>query len=206
MNRRYTIAFLLITLLLIGASAQDEWEEWGESGDGGGTPATCQSKSDGKCPDECTKETDADCWTLTDTMAQLWEGSCTDVNGETAPQLTELACTRASNQWDGTTGKMFYVCIGTFFGSLVGMVIFVVLSIQERAELRKAEEQKLDKYKGQTTQESPEEDGARADYPDTGQPPAPPPQESAPQEQPAEQQQSWSNESSEGWSDSEGGW
>jgi type IV secretory pathway VirB10-like protein len=166
----------------------------------------CQKESDKKCPEECTKENDPDCWTLTDTMAQLWEGSCTDLNGDTTPQLTERTCIQASNQWDGTTGKMFYVCIGTFFGSLVGMVIFVVLSIQERAEERKAEEQKLDQYKGQPAQESAEQDDARADYPDTGQPPAPPPQESAPQEQPAEQQQSWSNESSEGWSDSEGGW
>ena len=154
MYRRCTLAFVLITLLLIGVAAQDEWEEWGESGGGGGTPAECQAKNDGKCPDECTKENDPDCWTLTDTMAQMWEGSCTDLNGDTTPQLTERACTKASNQWDGTTGKMFYVCIGTFFGSLIGMVIFVVLSIQERAEARKAEEQKLDQYKDQPAQET----------------------------------------------------
>ena len=207
MDRRYTLAFVLITLLLISVVAGDDWEEeeWGESGDGGDSPATCQPKNDGKCPDECTKENDPDCWTLTDTMAQMWEGSCTDLNGETTPQLTEQTCVRAGNQWDGSTGKMFYVCIGTFFGSLIGMVIFVVLSIQERAEVRKAEEQKLDKYKDQSSQESAEQGVEGADYPETEQPPAPP-QESAPQEQPADQQKSWSNESSEGWSDSEGGW
>ncbi len=205
MDRRYTLAFVLITLLLIGVAAQDDWEEWGDTGDSGGPPAACQPQNDGKCPEECTKENDPDCWTLTDTLAQLWEGSCTDLNGVTTPQLTEQACVRASNQWDGSTGKMFFVCIGTFFGSLVGMVIFVVLSIQERAEARKAEEGKLDQYKGQSDQES-EQGVPGAEYPQTEQAPAPPPQESAPQEQPAEQQQSWGNESSEGWSDSEGGW
>ena len=205
MGRRCALALILIALLLIGTTAQEDWDEWDDSGEGGdSTPAACQSESDGNCPDECTKENDYDCWTITDTLSQLWVGSCTDVNGDTTEHLTEGSC-RSPNVWDGTTGKMFFVCIGTFFGSLIGMVIFVVLSIQERAEVRKAEEQKLDQYKGQPDQESAERGVAGADYPQTDQVPAPP-QDSAAPEQPAEQQQSWGNESSEGWSDSEGGW